>query len=189
MKTNIIATSIALAIFALIVSKPLVAQDAKLMAPQKEHELLERFLGDWETESEMMQGPNQPPMKCKGQLHASALGKMWLVANVENDIMGTKMNAQFTLGYDPEKNKYVGTWIDSIMNHMWQYNGWVEDGGKTLILEAEGPNMMEPGKTAKFRDVYIFKSPDQMETKAMMQQEDGKWITLATGSSKRKSVE
>jgi hypothetical protein len=183
MKTNIIA----LALFTAIVSQPLLAQDPKLMEPQKEHKLLQNFVGDWDTESDAMQGPNQPPMKYKGQMHAAALGQMWLVANVENNIMGTKMNAQFTLGYDPDTKKYVGTWIDSIMNHMWHYNGWLEDDGKTLILEAEGPNMLEPGKTAKFRDIYIFKSPDEMETKALMQQ-DGEWITFATGSSKRKSA-
>jgi hypothetical protein len=181
---------IASILFAGVLSQGLLAQDPLLMAPQKEHELLERFVGDWHTESEMTMGPDQPSMKCKGQIHAATLGKMWLVANVENNVMGTKMNAVLTLGYDPDKKKYVGTWIDSMVNHLWHYNGWLEDDGKTLILEAEGPNMMQPGtgKTAKFRDVYIFKSPDQMETKALMQQEDGKWITMATGTSQRKSA-
>jgi len=184
MKTSIIA----LALFTAVAYQPLFAQDAKLMAPQKEHELLQRFVGDWESQSEAMQGPDQPAMKCKGQMHTRALGKLWIVSDVENDVMGTTMNAVLSLGYDPETKKYVGTWIDSVMNHMWHYHGCLEDDGKTLILEAEGPNMMEPGKTAKFRDVYIFKSPDQMETKAMMQQEDGTWTTFMTGTSKRKQT-
>jgi hypothetical protein len=45
---------------------------------------------------------------------------------------------------------------------------------------------MQAGKLAKFRDVYEFKSQDEIATTSQMQGEDGKWITFMTGTAKRK---
>jgi hypothetical protein len=55
-----------------------------------------------------------------------------------------------------------------------------------LTLEADGPNMMVPGKMSKFRDIYEFKSPDEIATTSSMQGDDGKWITFSTGTARRK---
>src|SRR5690606_19546068 len=102
------------------------------------------------------------------------------------DAMGQPMNAVQTIGYDPEKKKYIGTWVDSMMHHMWKYEGEVDASGKKLTLEADGPNYLEPGKTSKFRDIYEFKSDDEIATSSQMQGPDGQWITFMTGTAKRK---
>lgn len=166
----------------------LVAQEPQLMVPQKEHELLQRFVGDWETEAEASAGPDQPAMECHGKMHSRALGQLWIVTEVENNMMGTTMRAVQTIGFDPQKRKYVGTWVDSVMNHLWKYEGSFDEASQTLTLEAEGPNMISPGETGLFRDVYIFMSPDQIDTQAQMQQGD-EWITFATGTAKRKAAD
>ncbi len=184
MKTS----AIALTLVMLVVSPHLAAQDTQLLEPQKEHELLQRFVGQWETEAEASAGPDQPAMKCHGKMHTRALGRFWIVSEVENDMMGTTMRAAQTIGFDPETNKYVGTWVDSVMNHLWKYEGSFDEASQTLTLEAEGPSMIASGETGLFRDVYIFKSPDRIDTKAQMQQ-DGEWITFATGSAKRKATD
>lgn len=91
-----------------------------------------------------------------------------------------------TIGYDPAKKKYIGTWVDSMMNHLWRYEGTVDGLGKTLTLEAEGPNFMGDGKMATFRDVYEFKSADHIAVSSMMLQQEGQWITFMTGDFRRK---
>ena len=95
------------------------------------------------------------------------------------------MTAVQMIGYDSEKKKYVGTWVDSMMNHMWRYEGSVDDSGKTLTLEAEGPNFMAAGKTTKFRDAYEFKSKDHIVATSSMLTDDGKWVTFMTGQVRR----
>jgi hypothetical protein len=100
--------------------------------------------------------------------------------------MGTTVNAIQTIGYSPEKEKYVGTWVDSMNNHLWEYEGDVDDSGNKLILEAEGPNFMLAGKLTKFRDTYEFRSPDHIEAASLMLGDDGKWIQFMTGQIRRK---
>src|SRR5690606_19848670 len=98
---------------------------------------------------------------------------------------GMEIEAVQTIGYDPKKKKYIGTYTDSMMSHMWIYEGTVDETGKILTLEAEGPNMMEPGKTAMFRDIYEFKSKDEIVATAQYQDPEGNWVTMMKGTSKR----
>ncbi len=160
----------------------------ELPKPQKEHEWLQQFVGQWETESEAFMGPDQPAVKCRGTMSARMLGGFWVISDVSGDAMGTQMAALQTIGYDAQAKKYVGTWIDSMANHMWKYEGTVDSAGKTLTLEAEGPNFMLDGKLAKFRDIYEFKSKDEIALTSQMLGDDGQWITFMTGVSKRVQV-
>lgn len=152
---------------------------------EKEHALLQKFVGEWETVSEAVMGPGQPTVKCEGRIRGRMLGDLWVVNQSEGNIMGTTMHALQTIGYDPAKKKYVGTWVDNMMNHMWKYEGTLDEAGKILTLEAEGPNFLTPGKTTKFRDSYEFKSPDHIIARSSMQGEDGKWIEFMTGHVRR----
>jgi hypothetical protein len=70
-------------------------------------------------------------------------------------------------------------------NHLWRYEGQVDETGKILTLEAQGPNFFKPGETARFRDVYEFKSKDLIGTTSLMQGPDGKWVTFMTGTARR----
>lgn len=153
--------------------------------PTAEHKWLEQFVGEWETEATGVAGPDQPEMKCKGEIKSRMLGGFWVISEAKTDMMGTAVNAIQTIGYDAEKKAYVGTWVDSMLNHMWKYEGAVDKTGKILTLEAEGPNFFAEGKKAKFRDVYEFKDKDHIVVSSQMQGEDGKWVTFMNGSAKR----
>ena len=153
--------------------------------PQAEHEWLKQFVGEWETEALAPAAPGQPEMKCQGTIKSRMLGEFWVVNESKAEMPGVSVTAVQTIGYDPEKKVYIGTWVDSMMNHLWKYEGSVDETGKILTLAAEGPNCMADGKLAKFRDSYEFKSKDEIAVSSQMQGEDGKWITFMTGSAKR----
>ena len=55
-----------------------------------------------------------------------------------------------TLGYDPAKKRFVGTWVGSMMAHLWVYEGSMDAEEKVLTLSAEGPSCMEEGKASAF---------------------------------------
>jgi hypothetical protein len=179
-----------LSLFAVLISASFaVAQDfPEVPKPTKEHELLQQFVGDWETESSMQAGAGLPEMKCTGTMSAKMLGGFWLVSDNTGQMPGFEVKSMMTLGYDPAKKKYVGTWVDTMINHLWHYEGSVDETGKILTLEAEGPNFMEPGKTAKYQDIYEFKSADEIVVSSKVQGPDGKWITMMTGTAKRKAA-
>lgn len=182
MKTRIVAIAIA----ALITGSWVSAQQPEMPKPQKEHEWLKQFVGEWDSEAEGVAGPGQPAVKCKGSMSTRMIGGFWMVSEIKGDMMGTPIHAIHTVGYDPKTKKYVGSWVDSIMNHMWKYQGEVDATGKILTLEAEGPNMTAPDKTSKYRDVYEFKSKDQIFMSSQMLGDDGKWIQFMTSNIQRK---
>ncbi len=72
-----------------------------------------------------------------------------------------------------------------MMNHLWNYEGHVDESGKKLVLVAEGPNFMAGGGTTTYRDSYEFKSPNLIIATSEIMGEDGQWITFMTGESRR----
>lgn len=169
------------------IAGPLFAQEMpKFPEPQEEHEFLQQFVGEWVTHSKAIMGPGAEPMECHGTMSSQGLGKFWAINNLKGDLGGVPINGIQTLGYNLEKKKFVGTWVDSMTDHLWAYEGGLENDGKKLVLEAEGPNYMAGGGSIKYKDTYEFKSPDVIETESLMQGEDGKWVTFMTGTFTRK---
>lgn len=170
---------------ALNVASFLLAQAPEPAKPVNEHQWLKHFVGNWECRFEAPPAPGKPAIKSGGTLQAQMLGELWVVNELKMDMMGTEMRCFQTIGYNVEKKKYVGTWVDSAMNHMWHYEGSVDSTGKILTLEAEGPSFTTPGKMAMFRDAYELKSADQIVATSSVLGEDGKWTVFMTGSMTR----
>ncbi len=168
------------------VSSLLAQEIPKMPTPQKEHEWLQQFVGEWESESEAFMGPGQPAMKCKGTINSRSLGGFWVVSEMKSEMMGMQITGIQTIGYEPQPKKYVGTWVDSMMGYMWKQVGTIDETGKILTLDAEGPNFMQAGKLAKFRDVYEFKTRDHIVLSSSMKGDDGKWVTFMSGNARRK---
>ena len=152
----------------------------------KEHEWLEKFVGEWTSSSEYSPGPGLPSISCKGVTKVHKLGGLWIVGESESTMGEIKVSSVITLGYDPAKKKYVGTWVDSFNNHLWKYEGEVDSTGKVITLEAEGPDFTNPGKTTLFRDVYEFKSDDHKVLSSQVKGPDGAWTTFMTMDYRKK---
>lgn len=173
----------------LVLHAALLGQDQQqLPGPENEHQWLEKFVGEWTTHSKASMGPDQPEMECSGTISSRRLGKLWVLNEMKGSLGDFEMHGVQTIGYDPQKKKYVGTWVDSMVNHLWHYEGTVDESGRKLTLEAEGPNHTAGGKLTKFRDAYEFASDDRIIITASMQSEDGEWITFMTGEATRKDA-
>ncbi len=178
--------SIIAALLLFVEIAPLCAQAPEdFPQPQKEHEWLKQLVGEWETVGEMkMEG--QPAMTCKGTDSTRMLGGFWVVTEGKANPMGMQVESLMTLGYDPKIKKYVGTWADSMNDHMWKYEGTLDATGKTLTLDTEGPNFMADGKLTKFRDVITIADKDHRSLSSQIKKDDGNWVTFMTGTYTRK---
>jgi hypothetical protein len=162
-------------------------------APQKEHRWLEKLVGDWTSESKASMGPGQPEETLRGTESVRSLGGLWIVAEGQGEMPGGGTATMImTLGYDPTRRRYVGTWIGSMMDYLWLYEGELDAAERVLTLSAEGPAMSEeapatPGKLAKYRDVIEFKSDDHRVLTSHMQADDGQWHQFMRADYRRKT--
>ena len=155
--------------------------------PQKEQEWLQKLVGEWTYEADATMEPDQPPAKCKGTESVRSLGGLWILAEGQGEMPGGgAATTMLTLGYDPQKKRYVGTWIGSMMAHLWIYNGGLDAAGKVLTLDTDGPNMAADGKMARYKDVIEFKSDDHRVLTSHMLGEDEKWHGFMTAHYRRK---
>jgi len=157
----------------------------QLPQPSEEHQWLKKFEGTWKTQAKAEAGPNMPAMECSGTIKSQMLGGFWVLNEMTSEAGGMTCRGVQTIGYNPEKKKFVGTWVDSMTNHMWQYEGTLNESGTTLTLSAEGPNIMAGGEMMEFQDVYEFTSDDEVRISSRMLGKDGEWVTFMQGTGKR----
>lgn len=156
--------------------------------PQKEHQWLMKLLGDWTVEGEASMGPDQPPTKWEGTESVRAIGDVWIQAEAEGTMPGGgPTTTLMTLGYDPDKKKFVGTFLGSMMTNLWVYEGQIDAAGSSLILDTEGPGMAGDGTMAKYRDTIEFKSNDHRILSSQVLGADGNWTRFMTTHYRRKT--
>ena len=160
--------------------------------PQKEHQWLQKLVGEWTYEHDCSMGPDKPPEKFRGTETVRSLGGVWAVCEGRGQMPGGgAATTIMTLGYDPAKKRYVGTFIGSMMTHMWVYEGQLDATGKVLTLDTEGPSWTPEGKVvegkmAKYKDVIAFKSDDYRTLTSNLLGDDGKWQEFMTAHYRRK---
>lgn len=140
--------------------------------PQPEHLALERLVGTWDVKSSMT-GPDAHWIEtCR------SLDGMWYIAEGEGDVPGSKAKTIMTLGYDPAKRRYVGSWIGTMMGMLWTYDGEMSPDGNTLSLYATGPDFQVEGRTVEYREQIVFQDEDHRLFTSATRQEDGSWKTF-----------
>ena len=154
---------------------------------QKEHLWLQKFLGEWTYELDCPAEPGKPPSKHTGSESVRSLGGLWILAEGKGQMPdGTPSATLMTVGYDPQKKRFVGTWIGSMMCNLWVYDGEVDASAKVLSLSAEGPAFDGSGKTALYRDVIEFKSDDLRVLTSHVKGDDGTWTQFMAADYRRK---
>jgi hypothetical protein len=153
---------------------------------QKEHLWLQKLVGDWTFEAECMMGPDQPPMKTRSSNTARSLGGLWTLVEGEGESPdGTLVKSIITLGYDPDKKRFVGSFIASCMTHLWIYDGQLDESGRVLTLDTEGPNFSGDGSLSKFQDIVEIVDDNHWILRSRSLGEDGKWIQFMEGHYRR----
>ena len=162
------------------------AQLPEMPKPAKEHAALAKFAGEWEVKSECKMPGMEEPVVCTGSEIAKIVGGFWLVTHGDGDMMGMKMQSILTLGYNPEKKKYVGTFLSSCDSTLWKYEGEMDASGKKLTLHTEGPLMTDPTKAGKYKEVLELVDKDHKTFTSYLIDENGKETKFVTMEYRRK---
>jgi hypothetical protein len=156
--------------------------------PLEEHLWLKQILGQWKVKFECVMGPDQPAVEFEGIESVQSIGEIWYIAKGSNQTPcddDLQANSMMTLGYDPQKECYVGCFVCSMMNWMWQYDqGQLDDTGKILTLKATGPLCTGEG-LAEFEDAVEIVDADHRILRSRMKMPDGQWQQIMQGHYQR----
>jgi len=143
--------------------------------PVREHEWLQKLVGEWRTETEMNMGPGKTE-HIEGTESVKSLGGLWAVAHGRAKMPdGTPMEHYATLGYDVSFKEYRGCWFASMSSHLWKQVGTLSPDGKVMTLDCVGPSMTKDGETANYRDVIEIVDNNHRTLTSSGQSDDGKW--------------
>lgn len=163
----------------LLPSTPTPIQEAALQttAPLQQHTWLLRMVGSWTFSGSGDMGPDQPPHEFSGVEEVRGLGNLWIVMEGRGAMPdGTPANTLMTLGYDTASGKFVGTWVGSMMTHLFTYEGSLDDAGRVLTLDSVGPSFAPgamPGTMARYQDIIEQVSENHRILRSRMVHDDG----------------
>lgn len=147
---------------------------------------LRQYIGEWETEVDVMMGPGEPHVKSSGSEKTRLLGDYWIVMESKSDIKGSASESLLTLGYDDARKKFVSSWVDTGTSMLWTFEGKLDPSGRILTMESEGGGIHILGKKPRFKEVTEFKTADHRVYTLSMRQDKGDWLVLTTLHAHRK---
>jgi len=161
-------------------------QGHELPKPGKQHEALKYFEGTWDATAKFMTEPGKPMAESKGSEKAELiLGGFWLSFEYKGEMMGMSFTGRGTMGYDQQKQKYVGTWIDSMKSGLFLSEGKADEQFKVFTMMAQGYCDSE-GKAITMKQVYEIKDQDTYTLSFLTPNPDGKEMTTGTIEYKRR---
>lgn len=127
----------------------------------EEHKVLHQDLGTWNVKMKLWpQGPDGIVVEGVCQEHNRKLGNgLWILSDFKGTLAGTAFYGHGTFGYNPRKEKYVGTWVDNMTPAISQMQGTYDKKSNTLTMYSEGTDAAT-GNTTKTKNVseYIDKN-------------------------------
>lgn len=156
------------------------------MEALEEHRWLQRLLGEWTYETEAVMAEGQPPVTTVWTETVSPLGDLWIVCAGQGDMPdGCPGSTLMTLGYDPARQSFVGTFIGSMMTWLWLYQGQLSPDSGRLVLDTEGPGFSNEEGLVKYRDELELLGPDRRLLRSSRQDPGGQWNTFMTATYRR----
>lgn len=150
---------------------------------QREHQWLQQLAGEWTFETECDMGPDKPREKGGGREAVRSFGT-WIIAEGEGGEPGSGWKSVMTLGYDPARGRFVGTFVATMMTHLWVYEGSLDESGTKLTLDTEGPNFTD-GRIVKYQDIIGITEDGRRTLSSRMLGDDGQWHEFNTAQYRR----
>ena len=162
---------------------------ANAQLPQDEaHKHLETEAGVWDATVKMWHTADADPMESKAVETNEMFGDFWLLSKFETDFGGMKYTGRMQLGYDPQKKKYVGTWIDTMSPYLQTMEGTYDEKTKTSTMLATGVDMMT-GKVSNSKMVTRIENENEKVFEMFMPVEGKKdewWKSMEVKYTRRK---
>jgi hypothetical protein len=115
---------------------------------------MKRDVGDWNLVIKMFGAPGAAPAISKGTETRFMLGDMWLIGHFKGQIMGASFAGLRQTGFDPQKNKFVASWVDSTSRYPTQMEGTWDAKTSTMTWIGTGKSPSGSEMRAKIVVAY-----------------------------------
>lgn len=119
-----------------------IAQDMGMPQPTDEHKHMLAGAGEWEGTLTSYAIPGVKPEPVAAREAVTAIGGFWVLSDFHCTFMGQPYHGSGHYGYDAEKKKYIGTWVDSMSSQLALMEGELDAKTKTLVMRWQAPDMM-----------------------------------------------
>ncbi len=156
--------------------KKMMDQMTKYGTPGKGHELLKKYVGDWDVEVSTWAAPGAPVQKSKGTTkNQLILDGRYVKCDFGGMMGGMNFTGLEVIGYDLFKKMYATFWIDSMSTSFLVTSGTLDMTGNVLTETGMSPDPMTDGKTMqKFKNVTTFMGDGKYKFEMFMVMPDGK---------------
>jgi hypothetical protein len=139
--------------FLFVAVSPVLAQESADMVPKptKEHALLKKDVGTWDATVKAWMGPGDPHVSKGKEVNAMLPGDLWILSAFDGDFGGMAFHGRGQFGYDTNKKKYVGTWIDSMSTTPMLMEGTYDESKQTMTMTSD--TVGQDGKPVKTKSV------------------------------------
>jgi GH18 family chitinase len=141
LRTRLTLTALFLAAGTLAVAALVPARSTQEMPqPGEQHRQLLANVGTWEG-TMVMHMPGMPETPSNVKETIEGVGEFWAQSHFEGDFMGMAFHGRGCEGFDPAKNKYIGTWFDSTSPVLTVMEGEHDKATNSIVWRWEGPDM------------------------------------------------
>lgn len=132
--------------------------------PGPEHEVLKMDEGTWDAVVEFSPAPGAPTMTSKGvETNTIGCGGLCLITDFKGETApGVAFHGHGIATWDPQKEKYVGTWTDSMSHGLAHTEGTYDASKQRFTGTMEGMDLT--GKMMKTRSVGEYKDGSRVFT-------------------------
>jgi hypothetical protein len=156
-------------------------------APTKEHLWLGRLIGDWTFSYDAPDTDNTRTRRIEGTETFRAIGALWVQGDGVSPMAEGGMGVtQITLGWDPLKGRFVGTWLGTMLAYLWVYDGELDSTGQVLSLYSDGPAMDGSGRMEPYKDVITFIDDNTRTLTGHTKDADGNWKAFMSMEYRRR---
>ena len=179
-----VATILVSAVSIAAIGNLLPFQDA---APQqtKQHKLLVKSAGNYEGTTAMWMPGAPEPMQAPCSEVVTAIGGLWTTSHFQMEFMGQPFAGSAISGYDAERKKFIGYWVDSTNPKVTQMEGDWDEAKQAIVMQYDMFDTMI-NKMVKMRSETVHH--DDGYTMTFFRIEDGKAERQMQMTMKRKAT-
>ncbi len=146
----------------------------KMMAPNKNHEMFKKYVGEWIVTTTAWMQPGAEPVVSQNSAKIEVImGGRFMKMDFTGAMFGQPFEGLQIVGYDNTQEKFVTFWIDSLSTAFYLQTGTLDETGKVLNETGEWLDPMTGG-TIKVRAKTELINDNEIHYEMYMTGPDGK---------------